>query len=313
MKRIFLNRFGRANILLALVLVITIFWSQGLWADVSASVSQSPVNNVTLGEKVTYRLQLENIGANDPFPVPKITVTHAQGTLPADFQMDSGGCSRDNSSFYNCDVIGSVGIISFSFTPKNSGKYSFNFDVECTVDSVSCTGDSSNPVDTIVEEPKQQVSGNIVFNPTSYKVNEDAGTATLTLKRKKGTDGELTATVNTSTGGNATAGEDYDALTNRKVVFANGEESKNISIVIHQNDTNDEAEETIEVFVTDSNGGDDEAGLTIVDVPKAAAAPGALQFSSSSYSVNEADGKVDITVNRVGGSSGVRVDVGRVG
>ncbi|RUM93954.1 MAG: hypothetical protein DSZ28_05710, partial [Thiothrix sp.] len=246
MKAIFLKFFGRANIPLALVFVVLTFWSQGVWADVSASVSQSPVNNVTLGEKVTYHLQLENIGANAPFPVPVITVTDAQGPLPDDFKMDSGGCSRDNDSFF-CDAIGSINTVSFSFTPEKTGKYSFNFEVKCTADNASCLGDTSNPVETIVEEPKQQVSGNIVFNPASYKVNEDVGTAILTLKREKGTDGELIATVNTSTGGNATAGEDYDALTDLKVVFANGEESKNISIVIHQNDTGDEAEETIKV------------------------------------------------------------------
>ncbi|MCK5922747.1 MAG: hypothetical protein KAG66_17525, partial [Methylococcales bacterium] len=149
-------------------------------------------------------------------------------------------------------------------------------------------------------------SGNIVFDPTSYTVDEDKGTVTLSLKRENGNEGVLTATVRTLNR-KAIAGEDYIGKIAEEVEFQAGDVSKTVSIEIIRNEDGTEvAEEEFVVSLTDTNKGNSSAIVSITDVPKA---KGALQFSASNYPVNEpakgSDGSVAITVNRVGGASGV--------
>lgn len=89
--------------------------------------------------------------------------------------------------------------------------------------------------------------GQVSFDASSYTVNEDAGTATITARRTGGSDGRIT--VNYATGdGTATAGSDYTAASGT-LTFNDGETTKTFTVPI-TNDTTDENNETINLTLS---------------------------------------------------------------
>lgn len=88
--------------------------------------------------------------------------------------------------------------------------------------------------------------GEIAFSEPSFEVNENAGTATLTVHRIAGTTNTLTVNV-AITGGNAT-GADYGVPT-ASLVFGPTDKSKSITLPI-TNDGKLEANETVQFTLT---------------------------------------------------------------
>jgi len=159
---------------------------------------------------------------------------------------------------------------------------------------------TDTPTDTSTNTP---ATGNVIFDPASYSVSEDSGTVTLNLKRINGNEGAISAKVETADG-SATAGQDYNKKT-AEIKFESGQDSKTVSITINKDSIDNEKDETFNVSLNDSNGGSSSAEVTIkeaiTETPKNS---GVLHFSASKYVVNEADGKVDIVVNRSEGADG---------
>ncbi|WP_088187109.1 fibronectin type III domain-containing protein [Desulfosporosinus sp. FKA] len=94
--------------------------------------------------------------------------------------------------------------------------------------------------------------GELQFSQSSYSVDENAGTATITVNRLYGSDG--TVTVHFSTSNNtATAGEDYTA-TSGELSFGYGETSKTFTIPI-TNDNILENDETVNLTLSSPTGG----------------------------------------------------------
>ncbi|WP_172408103.1 Calx-beta domain-containing protein [Desulfosporosinus sp. FKA] len=94
--------------------------------------------------------------------------------------------------------------------------------------------------------------GELQFSQSSYSVDENAGTATITVNRLYGSDG--TVTVHFSTSDNtATAGEDYTA-TSGELSFGYGEISKTFTIPI-TNDNILENDETVNLTLSGPTGG----------------------------------------------------------
>ncbi|HLL89377.1 MAG TPA: Calx-beta domain-containing protein, partial [Tepidisphaeraceae bacterium] len=127
-------------------------------------------------------------------------------------------------------------------------------------------------------------------------VDEDAGSATVTIERVAGSGG--VATVDYAVvAGTATENSDYTPVAGT-ATFSNGQTSTTFTIPI----LNDNVMETLETFgVTLSNvtGGADlgsriSSTVTIVDED------GAVQFASASLTVRESDGAAEVTVVRVG-------------
>ena len=144
--------------------------------------------------------------------------------------------------------------------------------------------------------------GTLQFSAPTYSVNESGGTATITVTRTGGSAGAVGVSYATSNG-TATAGSDY-TTTSGTLSFADGEVSKTFTIPI-TNDTLVESNETINLTLSSPTGGaslgsQSTAVLTIQDND----APGALQFSGATYSVNETQATATITVTRTGGSAG---------
>jgi hypothetical protein len=145
--------------------------------------------------------------------------------------------------------------------------------------------------------------GTLQFSTSAYTVNENGGTATITVTRTGGSDGSVSVNYATSNG-TATAGSDYTA-TSGTLTFAAGETSKTFTVPI-LDDTIVEGNETINLTLSGPTGGatlgsQTTAVLTIQDDD--VAQPGVLQFSTSAYSVNENGGTATITVTRSGGSN----------
>src|SRR4029077_19589137 len=124
-------------------------------------------------------------------------------------------------------------------------------------------------------------AGILQFSSGSYSVNENEGTATITVTRTGGSD--LAVSVNYATSnGPATAGSDYTA-TNGTLTFGVGETTKTFTIAI-TDDSLVEGNETVTLKLSGATGGaplgtQGTATLTIAD--NDVAQPGSLQFSAA--------------------------------
>ena len=105
---------------------------------------------------------------------------------------------------------------------------------------------------TIAPEPDPELS----FADTNITVDEDAGTATLTVELDRASTGTVTVDFATSDIGtlstHATAGEDYTA-TSGTLTFTSGQTSKTITITI-LSDTDDEPSERFGVTLSNASG-----------------------------------------------------------
>jgi glucose/arabinose dehydrogenase len=147
--------------------------------------------------------------------------------------------------------------------------------------------------------------GALQLSAATYAVNENQGTATITVNRSGGSDGSVTVNYATSNG-SATAGSDYTAAAGT-LTFAAGETTKTFTIPI-TNDTAVEAHETVNITLSGPTGGatlgsQATATLTIVS-DDVATQPGVLQFGNAVFNASETNASVTITVTRTGGSDG---------
>src|SRR5439155_9640262 len=114
----------------------------------------------------------------------------------------------------------------------------------------------------------QPNSTQLQFNSATYSVNEGGGTATISLTRTGGSTGAVSVQYTTSNG-SATAGQDYTA-TSGTLTWADGDSSPKSFTVPITNDTLNEANETVNVALSNPGGGatlgsPSTAVLTIVD------------------------------------------------
>jgi hypothetical protein len=147
--------------------------------------------------------------------------------------------------------------------------------------------------------------GALQFSASTFSVSESGGSVTITVRRTGGSDGAVAVSYATSNG-TATAGSDYTSRSGALSWGDGDSASKTFSVPI-LNDSIYEGNETVNLVLNSPTGGatlgsPSTAVLTISDneVPQ----PGALQFSSPTYSVSESGGSVTITVRRTGGSDG---------
>ncbi|MCI0462856.1 MAG: hypothetical protein L0Z62_38405, partial [Gemmataceae bacterium] len=153
-------------------------------------------------------------------------------------------------------------------------------------------------------------AGTFDFSAASYTVNENIGTATITVNRNNG--GLNVVAVNyAATNGTATGGQDFTAVSGT-LVFAANEFSKTFTIPITK-DTVTEADETINLTLSNAAGGavlgaQASSVLTIRDQSDI------VQFSVANVTVAENVGNVTITVSRTGlggGAAAVQYATGR--
>ena len=146
------------------------------------------------------------------------------------------------------------------------------------------------------------IPGVLAFASATATATEPANSVNLTVSRKDGSDGEVSATF-TIAPGTATAGADY-ITTSGTVTFLDGETSKDIVVAL-SDDFLDEADETFTVTLRSptagaSLGAQRTTVVTLVDND----VPGEFAFSTATSTVSESAGSIDLTILRNGGSDG---------
>src|SRR4051794_7833226 len=185
------------------------------------------------------------------------------------------------------------------------GEMSKTFQVQITDDS---NAESPEDVNLVLSNPKNLSGGNaptiganspavltindndvstFSFAATLFSVGESGGTATITVNRSGATNIPASVNYSTPATGSATAGVDYTPTTGT-LNFAAGETQKTFAVTILP-DSADEPNETVDLAL--SSGASSELSIVDDDNPTES-----VQFSDTSYSVNEADGTATITV-----------------
>ncbi|MFQ5470443.1 MAG: Calx-beta domain-containing protein, partial [Gammaproteobacteria bacterium] len=151
--------------------------------------------------------------------------------------------------------------------------------------------------------------GEIQFQSVSYSVNENGGSATISVERVNGVTGAVSVDYATAdVPGGATAGSDYQA-TSGGLSWKAGEGGTKTFTVSITDDALVENNETLDLLLSKPTGGavlgaQSSARLTITDNDRQQVNPGVLEFDVVEVSVDEDAGTVSLTVNRLNGSDG---------
>jgi hypothetical protein len=146
--------------------------------------------------------------------------------------------------------------------------------------------------------------GTLHFSAGIYQVNENDGTAVITVTRTGGSDGEVSVHYSTLNG-SAVPGQNYTPVSGT-LTFESGETSKTFTISLID-DGIFHHDRTIQLELDHPTNGarlsTNRATVMIHETDPFQHCT--LQFSASAYSVNETDGTAEITVTRTGDSNGI--------
>ncbi len=153
-------------------------------------------------------------------------------------------------------------------------------------------------------------AGLLQFEQSMIAVNENAGTATITVDRVGGSNGSVSVNYTTSSGTSISA-VDFSGNSGT-LTFADGEVTKSFTVPI-LNDSIVEPNETFQISLNAplSNALPDNSVLgtqsiaTVTIRDDEVAAPGKFQVRDAVASIHEESGFIDITVDRVLGQKGV--------
>ncbi|MDQ4120907.1 MAG: dockerin type I domain-containing protein [Acidobacteriota bacterium] len=115
---------------------------------------------------------------------------------------------------------------------------------------VNATLNKTEALGTILDDDN---SGKLGFSQASYNVNENDGTATVTVSRTGGKVGTVTVDYATTNNGTATVGNDFAAASGT-LVFLDGETTKTFQIVINDDQTTEQTE-TVNLMLSSPTGG----------------------------------------------------------
>ena len=175
-------------------------------------------------------------------------------------------------------------------------------------------GSTTSTTVTILNDDTASSPGSLQFVLSGSPVPENIGTVTISVTRTGGDTGAVSVNYATSDG-TATAGNDYTA-TSGTLSWADGISGVQSFTVAIIDDTDVESDETVNLTLSSPTGGASLGTSTGIITITSDDAYGTLQFSATSFNVNETDGTVSnvITLQRVNGSSGaVSVDVTDLG
>lgn len=248
-----------------------------------------------------------------------VTVTRTGGSVGSvsiDYITGDGSATAGSDYTFTSGTLNFAdGEISkaFSIPVIDDGQYEGDETVNLTLSNAqggAALGAPSSAVLMLIENDAPPAAGSLQLDKKSYSAAEDASGATITVTRTGGSFGAVSVDYATSDGSAHTA-SDY-TFTSGTLNFADGEISKTFAVAL-VDDGLYEGNETINVTLSNVQGGATLgtpviATVTIIDNDPPPSA-GSLQFSSMTYTVNEAEATATITVTRIGGSFGtVTVD-----
>ncbi|MET0625894.1 MAG: Calx-beta domain-containing protein [Pyrinomonadaceae bacterium] len=138
------------------------------------------------------------------------------------------------------------------------------------VDNASAANASDGADIGAYEAQTPPAAGQLQFSAASYSAAEGAGAAVISVTRVGGSAGAVTVTFSTADGSTA-AGADYTAVSGFTVAFADGDAATKTVQVPVNDDTSDETDETVKLYLMNPTGGvalvgtPAEATLTILD------------------------------------------------
>jgi hypothetical protein len=263
----------------------------------------------------------DDVAGTMQFALSDLTVDEAAGTATITVTRTGGDASgvtvrfatADGTATAGADYTARSGILTFA-----AGQTSRTFTVPITADAVAegpetvllalsapggggSVGATGTATLTIVDDELT-----VRFLSPTFIVDEDAASARITVVRGGPTAGTVTVEYATSNG-TATAPIDYTAASGR-LTFGPGVVTRTITVPL-QDDTIAEGDETVVITLSTAVGASiappTSALLTIKDDD----AGGTVQFSATTYRVNEDAGQAVITVTRTGGvASAAAVD-----
>jgi hypothetical protein len=165
-------------------------------------------------------------------------------------------------------------------------------------------GDPAKTFVTIQDNESKFLFRGATASAYSFEAVEGTGKLAVTVVRQGALTTPASVTISTGEWNSATSGVDFTPLS-VTLNFATGESSKTIDVPLID-DTLMESRESFYVSMSNAVGAQ-QGSLSwssyIVD-DDVVATPGKLEFGSATYSVSEAGGMLNVTVNRVGGSAG---------
>jgi uncharacterized membrane protein len=188
----------------------------------------------------------------------------------------------------------------------NLGKGDETVNLALTNPSGAPLGTPSTAVLTIVDnDAATDNPGTVVFSTGSYSVNENGGSATITVNRSGGDSGAVSVRLDTGDG-TGHANVDYTAV-RQTLSWADGDTSPRMVVVPILDAHVAGGQRTVNLTLSNASGASlgspATAVLTIAD--NDTANPGTIQFSAATYTVNENAGQAIITLTRTGGSDGL--------
>jgi hypothetical protein len=280
--------------------------------DETVLLALSNPTNAVLGSPASATITMVD---NDPPPSVRFSTSSGYvhenagaATVTARLSAASGYAitvnyaTSDGTAQAGSDYTATSGTLTF-----NPGETSKSFTVPIIDDIVgeaneTLTVSLSNPTNATLGSPSSttltiRANDTLTFSLSSYSVNENAGSATITIKLNAPSN--VVVAVNYATSdGTAQAGSDYTA-TSGTLSFNPGETIKAFSVPMID-DTLGESNETVSLKLSDPTnaalGSPSTATLTIKANDRVA-------FSFSSFSVNEGAGSATITVKLSGPSN----------
>jgi hypothetical protein len=266
--------------------------------------------NIAIG---TVNITIVRTGGNQGTVSVDYAVTSNTATAGSDFEAISGTltfASKETSKTFTVKIMNdssTEGTETATITlskPTNSGIIGSPSTASISIsdDETSSSASSAGATASV----SSNANGIISIAATTYGVLENVGTLTVTINRASGTTGTVGVNYATSNG-TGTAGNDYVA-SNGTLSFAAGETSKTFTVTIND-DTNVDGAKTFNITLSNPTGNatlaTTTALATIFDNESTTEfGTGSLKLTKSSFDVAEGDKKVEMTVQRVGGTKG---------
>ena len=202
-------------------------------------------------------------GANNLQNFPVLTsVVAAGGTTTIQGTLDSAFSTQFRIEFFSntaCDpsAFGEGDkFLGFSnVTTDASGKANFTFNVPtANVVGGSFTATATDPNGNTSEFSACAAISTLQFSKATYSINEGGGQATISVTRTDGTSGAVSVQYATVAGGTATGGTDYTPASG-VLSWADGDASSKTFNVPIINDSLNEADETVNLTLSNPGGG----------------------------------------------------------